>query len=56
MEGPDQTFELTWATDLRQDLEKALSADQVEGFCEINKSNVDGPLLLAVFLQQLAEG
>lgn len=35
-------------------MEKTLSVGQVEGFCEINESNVVG--LIAAFILQLAKG
>ena len=49
-------LKLGWAANLGQDLKKYLPADQVEGFCEVDEGNVEGPLHLTAFLLQLAEG
>ena len=49
-------WSLGWLANLRQDLKKSLPADQVEGFCDVDEGNVEGPFLFTIFLLQLSDG
>ena len=55
VEGLDQALQRGWATNLWQDFEETLSADEVEGLSQIDEGDVQGHLLFTALLLELAE-
>jgi len=56
VEGFDQALQLWWASNLGEDLEEAVSADEVKGLGNVNKRDLQGHLLFSTLLLELAKG
>ena len=56
MKGNHKLQQFWWTADLLQELKETSSADQVEGFRQVNEGNVQRLSLLTAFLLKLSEG
>ena len=55
MEGFDEAEQLGGATDLWEDLEETLAADQVKGFGEVDEGDIQWHVLFLALLLELAD-
>ena len=55
MEGFDEAEQLGGSTDLWEDLEETLAADQVKGFGEVNEGDIQWHVLFFALLLELAD-